>query len=273
MILKESIFLVSLISVLAAQSSPPSPTENYPFKKELDSNYILYWKTQNDVITFEVHAKTSGWLSFGVGMSKNSLIDSIVGWVSGQTVGHFSDRHKNDFNNELIIDTKQDWLPLNAKLENGYTIFKFERPIMICDPNAEDVNIYKDTKVFFAYGNNISNDRILDFKDFTMFNGPIDLLSGTNERQCRPIIEVKPKATLDVTPSMSYTNEAELVEGAVNFYWTTDDTDLFGEIYFKTTGWVAFGLSPNGGMPMSDVFVAWINGDKKEFTVIKQFDN
>lgn len=50
-------------------------TENYPRSLELnnDDQYIVYWKvsglTQNDEITFEIHAKTLGWI--GLGFSSN----------------------------------------------------------------------------------------------------------------------------------------------------------------------------------------------------------
>lgn len=35
----------------------------------------------------------------------------------------------------------------------------------------------------------------------------------------------------------------------------------------ETTGWIGFGLSPNGGMPGSDIVMAWIDADgTKQFS-------
>jgi len=42
-----------------------------------------------------------------------------------------------------------------------------------------------------------------------------------------------------------------------NLYWNyTSDTITF-KLVIKTTGWVGFGLSPNGGMKNSDIIQAW----------------
>jgi hypothetical protein len=46
-------------------------------------------------------------------------------------------------------------------------------------------------------------------------------------------------------------------------YWNYTDTDILFEIQVKTTGWVGFGLSPNGGMDGSDVIIAWVDSTGK----------
>ena len=35
----------------------------------------------------------------------------------------------------------------------------------------------------------------------------------------------------------------------------------------QTTGWVGFGLSPNGQMPNSDVVIGWVKGEESYFDV------
>lgn len=44
----------------------------------------------------------------------------------------------------------------------------------------------------------------------------------------------------------SFDSEAETISFAVNV---------------ETTGWVGFGLSPNGQMPQSDVVIGWVDGN------------
>lgn len=46
-----------------------------------------------------------------------------------------------------------------------------------------------------------------------------------------------------------------------SLYWNYTLTDITLKIVVKTTGWVGFGLSPNGGMPNSDLVIAYKNAD------------
>ena len=42
-------------------------------------------------------------------------------------------------------------------------------------------------------------------------------------------------------------------------YWNYTSTDITFKAVVKTTGWLGFGISPNGGMPYSDLVVAYLN--------------
>ena len=46
-------------------------------------------------------------------------------------------------------------------------------------------------------------------------------------------------------------------------YWTFDNTQktIKFNVVVRTTGWVGFGLSPDGGMVGSDVIIGWIASD------------
>ena len=57
-----------------------------------------------------------------------------------------------------------------------------------------------------------------------------------------------------------FVNTAVLNEGAnfrIDWNYTTEDITF--RITASTTGWVGFGLSPNGGMFNSDIILAWTN--------------
>ena len=50
-----------------------------------DDGYTVFWKFDNEFITFEVHAETTGWVGFGItpnGDMKGS--DMVIGWVPSQ---------------------------------------------------------------------------------------------------------------------------------------------------------------------------------------------
>ena len=48
-----------------------------------------------------------------------------------------------------------------------------------------------------------------------------------------------------------------------DLYWKVDLEEEFIHIAIdaNTTGWIGFGLSPNGQMPGSDVLIGWISDD------------
>ena len=58
--------------------------------------------------------------------------------------------------------------------------------------------------------------------------------------------------------------------GAYKLHWSFDleaKTISFA-VNVSTTGWVGFGLSPNGQMPRSDVVIGWVEDDGQvEFQV------
>ena len=49
--------------------------------------------------------------------------------------------------------------------------------------------------------------------------------------------------------------------GVYELYWTFDNAaeTISFAVYVQTTGWVGFGLSPNGQMPNSDVVIGWVD--------------
>ena len=60
-----------------------------------------------------------------------------------------------------------------------------------------------------------------------------------------------------------YRFSAVLDEGRYKLHWNFDleqETIAFA-VNVSTTGWVGFGLSPNGQMPGSDVVIGWVDND------------
>ena len=56
-------------------------------------------------------------------------------------------------------------------------------------------------------------------------------------------------------------------EGDYTLYWNYDPelkTITFA-VRVRTTGWIGFGLSPNGQMPQSDVVIGWVDDSGRSF--------
>lgn len=62
-----------------------------------------------------------------------------------------------------------------------------------------------------------------------------------------------------------FVNKVVLREPNVyTLYWNFTETDTIFKAVVETTGWMGFGLSPNGGMYSSDLMMAWFSPDGTE---------
>ena len=63
-------------------------------------------------------------------------------------------------------------------------------------------------------------------------------------------------------PTDIYLNHRVLVEPDIyHLFWNYSSSDVTFEVHVKHNGWVAFGISPTGGMANSDVIAAWLKPD------------
>ena len=69
----------------------------------------------------------------------------------------------------------------------------------------------------------------------------------------------------------SYQFNITLVEDKYWLYWNFNKAteEIKFAVRVKTTGWIGFGLSPNGQMPGSDVVIGWLDDQGTHFNVIK----
>jgi hypothetical protein len=254
-----AVLFIALCLGSVCDAAKPNTTESYPntlVLKSPDALY-LYWKHTNQDITFELHMKnTSMWVAFGV--LNSTFADFILTyWLNDEGVGHFSDWNM-DSSGRMAIDTVKNWMPIDAFKFDEYSVFKFKRNIKLnCDGNVknEDLDIGTDSnKIGYILGvadpapganlfSNITSQDVKLLADGT-YNCP-----STN-----------PKPTFTSTPTDNYANYQDLVdEGAYRLYWNYTSTDFIAEIHVRTTGWVGFGFSPNGGMAGSDMVIGWVD--------------
>ncbi|UJR06551.1 hypothetical protein I4U23_010834 [Adineta vaga] len=62
-------------------------------------------------------------------------------------------------------------------------------------------------------------------------------------------------------PFTTYKHMTELQTNTADLWWTVDDNDreITFELHIKTTGWIALGVSPAGGMKGADIGLGWID--------------
>ena len=55
--------------------------------------------------------------------------------------------------------------------------------------------------------------------------------------------------------------------GDYTLYWNFDvaTKNISFAVRVRTTGWVGFGLSPDGKMPQSDVVIGWVDSNQRVF--------
>ncbi|CAF1244576.1 unnamed protein product, partial [Didymodactylos carnosus] len=62
-------------------------------------------------------------------------------------------------------------------------------------------------------------------------------------------------------PMEKYQYSTELLANIADLYWTVDEnnSEIIFELHVKTTGWIALGISPAGGMTGADIGIGWIS--------------
>jgi hypothetical protein len=135
-LLNESLGPFNCINANARSLFNSTPTGFYLNQADLALNgdYKFFWNLTNSELIGEVHCRTNGWVGFGFSSQRNKTNgDLFIGWVDSQNRVNFTDRYLNATSN-LLIDKSQDWRLLFATQRDGYTIFKFSRPLRLCEP-------------------------------------------------------------------------------------------------------------------------------------------
>ena len=154
-----------IISILIGMiHSDPNPTMSYANKQVLaePDNYVLYWNYNATDITFEIHAKTTGWAGFGISpngdMAKSNV---ILFWIGSNGNANFTERNTNAGKVTPVTNTVQKWFPLLTQSQDGYLISKSTRKIKLCDTTGQHLDISVGTpSVIFSWGSNFVNGDI-----------------------------------------------------------------------------------------------------------------
>ncbi|XP_050098172.1 MOXD1 homolog 2-like [Anopheles aquasalis] len=134
----------------AAAAAGPQP--QWDHLVDFDPNYRLLWTVGSQEITFEIQARTLGYV--GLGFSKDGTLsgaDIAIGWIDQGHV-YLQDRHiRADSDGEPIVDGSQDYTLLLGYENMTHTVIRFKRSLDTCDMK-DDFPITNDTmRVIFMY--------------------------------------------------------------------------------------------------------------------------
>ncbi|XP_055626801.1 MOXD1 homolog 2-like [Toxorhynchites rutilus septentrionalis] len=147
--------VLSVVLLVTVAATATVAGAHWDHAVDLDENYRLLWSISNNQdITFEVQARTLGYV--GLGFSTDGSIygaDIVIGWVDNGQV-HFQDRHfKMNSNGEPHVDPSQDYVLLLGYENATHTVLRFRRKLDTCDTN-QDVPITNDTiRIIYMYHN------------------------------------------------------------------------------------------------------------------------
>ena len=140
-----------------------APTMNYDKYLDLmdQGNYRFYWSIKNGTLLGEVHARTIGWVGFGLSPD-GSMINSnvMVFWINSDGSANFSERYAilspDAKFPQVKLTPQQNWKYLNSFQKNGYTTVKFSRPIVLCGEKELSIQVLI-TDVFLYWRNSLKN--------------------------------------------------------------------------------------------------------------------
>ena len=263
-----------LIILIAFISLHGKAHGQYSNSQSLQPNALsLSWNYTSTSIIAELRATNANWILFGLqGQSFSSgTTDWVVAWLNKTTgIGHFSDRFSYISSSDLIQkDQQRDWTPLDAKFDGSDFVVKFSRSIVRCDESNQDVDIeLGEMTAKFAMGSDFNvlsqseNISLTNNAQIVVSSMSLTLIPTSASSSVDLACPVPPPVPVfDSYPTGIYTNQAELIPYIYYIYWNFTQTSITGEVHVKTSGWVGFGLSPDGGMLNSDVFVGWITSD------------
>ncbi|XP_037957031.1 MOXD1 homolog 2-like [Teleopsis dalmanni] len=125
-----------LKGVCPTSVSSPAFSNDFSWDHAVDLNedFRILWTIINQDITFEIQARTLGYVGFGFSLDgKIAGSDMAIGWVDkGQT--YFQDRHvKRNGDAEPAVDPSQDYILIMGYENATHTVLRFRRKLDTCD--------------------------------------------------------------------------------------------------------------------------------------------
>ncbi|XP_049539223.1 MOXD1 homolog 2-like [Anopheles darlingi] len=147
-----SVLVLCGLCVTGSGAAAAGPQPQWDHLVDFDPNYRLLWTVGSQEITFEIQARTLGYV--GLGFSKDGTLsgaDIAIGWIDQGHV-YLQDRHiRADSDGVPIVDGSQDYTLLLGYENITHTVIRFKRSLDTCDMK-DDFPITNDTmRVIFMY--------------------------------------------------------------------------------------------------------------------------
>ncbi|XP_023035342.1 MOXD1 homolog 2 [Drosophila willistoni] len=136
----------------SASATSTQATPIWDHSIDLNEDFRILWQIINQDITFEIQARTLGYVGFGFSPDGNLAgSDMAIGWVDkGQT--YFQDRHvTRNGDPEPVVDPSQDYMLMMGYENATHTVLRFRRKLDTCD-GSHDIAITNDTmRLLYMY--------------------------------------------------------------------------------------------------------------------------
>ncbi|XP_053994573.1 MOXD1 homolog 2 isoform X1 [Hylaeus volcanicus] len=112
----------------------------------LNNRFLLLWTPGETDVTFEIQAKTLGYVSLGFTKDDGRgsvAADMVIGWVDNNGQLHLQDRHVKNGSRDPQMDSSQDYSLLLGYENKTHTVLRFSRRYDTCD--SWDLKITNDT--------------------------------------------------------------------------------------------------------------------------------
>lgn len=81
------------------------------------------------------------------------------------------------------------------------------------------------------------------------------------------IFALNPAVSVDLTHRQMLTNSEDAGSHNMELCWGFNDSHIEVQLTYPTLGWLAMGLSPNGGMDQSDILFGYVNDTTNEVII------
>ena len=81
------------------------------------------------------------------------------------------------------------------------------------------------------------------------------------------IVRTSYQISSPISPKLNYSHSVALRSNVADLWWTVNETsqEITFELHMNTTGWIALGISPSGGMAGADIGVGWVSSTGEVF--------
>jgi hypothetical protein len=124
-----------------------TPTDTYLNYLDLADfgAFRAYWNYTDTDFIAEVHARTYGWVGFGFSPNGDMTGSNVmVAWQNTDGTANFTERFltQDSYYSRYAVKTQfQNWKLLGYQKRNGYTIVKFQRPIVLCNSDQLKISV------------------------------------------------------------------------------------------------------------------------------------
>ncbi|GAU92099.1 hypothetical protein RvY_04227 [Ramazzottius varieornatus] len=234
---------------------------------EQSTNLLLQWGTNDSHIEVQLTYPTVGWMAMGLspdgGMNDSDVLWGYVNDTTNAVI--IQDRYLvanlDTMTVKLVPDTQQDWRAVTGNKNATHTVLRAGRKLVTGDTLQDRPFTNMAQPVIFSFSRKPPNPDSVHIKKH-------DFASWTRVT----FLQDKPAAAAAaIRLNRMQHLSSELGDRGPCVEWGTNSTHIEVQLTYPTLGWMAFGLSPNGGMNNADVLWGYVNDTSNEVVIQDRF--